>query len=243
MRFDDHAGRREACASFREGDIEPGHTSRLLEFIRDNFAVGPVPTLPEIRLHTAGPRSGLWRLAERDEAFGPPYWAHVWGGGLALARYLLDTPDIVDGRRVLDMGAGSGVVGIAAAKAGATDVVAADIDPYAMAAIELNAEANAVAIRPRLSDPTAGPVPDVDVVLVGDLYYEPELAGRMTAFLDRCLASNVGVLIGDPRRDFLPHSRLHLLADYPGPEFSSVSRRERPTNAVFSFGPPGRPPR
>lgn len=201
-----------------------------------------MPTLPEIRLHTAGPRSGLWRLAERDEAFGPPYWAHVWGGGLALARHLLDTPDIVAGRRVLDMGAGSGIVGIAAAKAGATSVVAADIDPYAMAAIELNAEANAVDVRPLLADPTSDPVPDVDVVLVGDLYYEPDLAARVTAFLDGCLASTACILVGDPWRDFLPHSRLRLLAEYPGPEFSAISRRERPTNAVFSFGPPGRPP-
>lgn len=203
----------------------------------------PVPTLPEIRLHTAGPRSGLWRLAEKDEAFGAPYWAHTWGGGLALARHLLDNPDIVAGRRVLDLGAGSGVVGIAAAKAGATSVVAADIDPYAMAAIELNAEANAVDIRPLLADPTSDPVPDVDVVLVGDLYYEPDLAARVTAFLDGCLASNACILVGDPWRDFLPHSRLTLLAEYPGPEFSAISRQDRPTNAVFSFGPPGRPPR
>nr|WP_284542956.1 50S ribosomal protein L11 methyltransferase [Pleomorphomonas sp. T1.2MG-36] len=222
--------------------MDPDQNGRLLRFIRDNFAVGPVPTLPEIRLHTAGPRSGLWRLAKRDEAFGPPYWAHTWGGGLALARYLLDTPDIVAGRRVLDMGAGSGVVGIAAARAGARDVVAADIDPYAMAAIELNAETNAVDVLPLLADPTAGPVPEVDVVLVGDLYYEPELAVRVTAFLDRCLASNVGVLIGDPWRDFLPRSRLRLLAEYPGPDFSAIGRRERSTNAVFSFEPPGRPP-
>lgn len=223
--------------SLGDGDIYTGPPNRLLQLIRENFPAGPVPTVPEISLHAAGPKSGLWRLAERDEHFGAPYWAHSWGGGLALARYLLDTPGIVAGRRVLDLGSGSGIVAIAAAKAGARSVVAADIDPYAMAAIALNAEANAVAVLPSLQDPTSGPAPEADVVLVGDLFYDPDLAARVIAFLDRCLLAKARVLVGDPWRAFLPLSRMRLLAEYPGPDFARMTRRERPMNAVFSFEP------
>ncbi|HLP68392.1 MAG TPA: 50S ribosomal protein L11 methyltransferase [Rhizobium sp.] len=191
--------------------------------------------MPEISLYTAGPRSGLWRLAEHDDAFGAPYWAHLWGGGLALARHVLDNPALVSGRRVLDLGAGSGIVGIAAAKAGASAVVAADVDPYAMAAIELNAEANAVSITTRLGDLSAEPVLDFDIVLVGDLFYDEALAERITALLNRCLASGVLSLIGDPCRAYLPRSRLRLLAEYPGPDFSTLTLGQGRTNSVFLF--------
>ena len=117
-------------------------------FIRANLPLVPVPTVPEIRLHRAQPSSGLWRLAEgagRD--FGVPYWAYPWPGGIVLARYILDHPEVVEGRRVLDLGAGSGLVAIAAAKAGAREVIATDIDPYAVPALRLNAAANGVTSR------------------------------------------------------------------------------------------------
>ncbi|WP_346772417.1 50S ribosomal protein L11 methyltransferase [Chelativorans sp. AA-79] len=188
-------------------------------------------------LHHAGPRSGLSRLAERDEDFGTPYWAYDWGGGLALARHILDNPEIVVGRRVLDLGAGSGIVAIAAMRAGAEEAIAADTDPYAIAAIDLNASANGVAIVPFRGDPTAAPPPAVDLVLVGDLFYDRSLAERVTIFLEQCLASNIEVLIGDPWRAFLPRTRLQLLADYPGPDFGDINRFEQRKNAVFSFGP------
>jgi len=200
----------------------------------------PVPTVPEIWLHKATPKSGLWRLAERDEAFGAPYWAHYWGGGLALARHVLDRPETVAGRRVLDLGCGSGIVGIAAAKAGARTVIAADTDPYAIVATGLNAVANGVAIQPLPADLTAGPPPEVDIVLVGDLFYDGDLAARVTAFLERCLKSDAEVLIGDPGRAFLPRARLRQLAEYPGPDFSEIERGEGKKNAVFSFGRTGR---
>src|SRR5262249_40352363 len=102
----------------------------IRQFIQENLPIGPAPSVPQAVLHRATPQSGLWRLAERDADFGTPYWAYDWGGGLALARHVLDHPEIVAGRRALDLGAGSGIVGIAAAKAGATDVIAADTDPY-----------------------------------------------------------------------------------------------------------------
>jgi len=193
------------------------------DFISANLQIAPVPTIPEIRLHRAGPQSGLWRLAEQAPEFGSPYWAHHWGGGLVLARYLLDRPDAVAGRRVLDLGAGSGVVGIAAAKSGATEVVAADVDPYAIAAIGLNTAINGVTILPVLTDLTKGEPPATDIVCVGDLFYEAALAESVTVFLDRCLERGIDVLIGDPWRAHLPHSRLRLLAEYAVPDFGTAA--------------------
>lgn len=186
-------------------------------------------------MHKAGPKSGLWRLAEMCDDFGTPYWAYDWGGGLALARHVLNYPELVAGRTVLDLGAGSGIVGIAAAKSGAKSVIAADVDPYAITAIGLNAAANGVTVSTYFGDLTARSPPEVDVVLVGDLFYEADLAQRVTAFLDRCLGSNIEVLVGDPWRDFLPKARLQLLAQYPGPDFGNGNRDESKQNAVFSF--------
>jgi predicted nicotinamide N-methyase len=207
---------------------------RIQRFIQTNLPIAAVATVPEIRLHKAGPKSGLWRLAELDAEFGAPYWAYPWGGGLALARYVLDHPEIVAGRRILDLGSGSGLVGIAAAKSGAKEVIAADIDRYAVAAIGLNAEANAVKVLPVLGDLTAGPPPKVDAVLIGDLFYAQDLAERVLSFIDRCVRSNIAVLVGDPKRAFLPRSRLELLAEYPGPDFGDAHRETQTRNTVFS---------
>ena len=128
------------------------------EFIRANMRIAPVPTLPEIRIYTAHQASGLWRLAELDEdgsGPSPPYWAYYWAGGAALARHILDRPETVTGGRVLDLGAGSGIVGVAAAKAGAREVIAAEIDRYALAALGLNSELNGVEITAIGDDLTA----------------------------------------------------------------------------------------
>jgi predicted nicotinamide N-methyase len=215
--------------------IEPVLSPHIRQFIRANFPVKPVASVPELVLHKAGPKSALWRLAEMDEDFPAPYWAYDWGGGLALARHILNHPEIVAGRAVLDLGAGSGIVGIAAAKAGAQQVTAADIDRYAIAAIDLNATANRVAIATLFADLTTGSPPAVDIVLVGDLFYEADLARRVTAFLDRCLRANIDAFIGDPWRAFLPRTRLRLLAEYPGTDFGNGASGEPQQNAVFSF--------
>lgn len=203
-----------------------------IAFIRANMPVVPVPTIPEIRVHKALPSSGLGRLAERDESFGSPYWAYFWAGGLALARYILDHPETVAGRRVLDLGAGSGLVAIAAAKAGARAVIAAEIDKYSVAALGLNIAENGVAVTIAFTDLTAGAPPDVDILLVGDLFYEAGLAMRVTAFLDRCLAAGMPVLIGDPWRAWLPTSRLHVLAEYRVAETGDAAPKP---SAVFAF--------
>ena len=204
-------------------------------FIRSNLPIGPVPSVPEIRLHRAGPGSGLRRLAALDDGFGTPYWAYDWGGGLALARHMLECPETVAGKRVLDLGSGSGIVAIAAMKAGAAAAIAADTDPYAVAATGLNASVNGVRVTAIQGDPTAAPPPAVDLVLVGDLFYDRGLAERVTDFLGRCVAAQIGVLVGDPGRAFLPLSRLRLLAEYPGPDFAAFTDAARRTNAVFSF--------
>ncbi|MET3578465.1 putative nicotinamide N-methyase [Mesorhizobium robiniae] len=225
-----------------------------LTFIKANMRIVPVPALPEIRLYAAHPTSGLWRLthphrrgAEPDEDGTeseedgpepqPPYWAYAWAGGAVLARYILDRPESVSGRRVLDLGAGSGIVGIAAAKAGASEVIAAEIDRNGIAALSLNATANGVTITIVGEDITDDPPPPVDVVAVGDLFYGQDLADRVIPFLDRCLAAGIDVLIGDPGRAYLPRARLGLLAEYRVRDVGEVGDAGMKPSGVFSFGP------
>jgi predicted nicotinamide N-methyase len=167
--------------------------------------------VPEVVLHQAAPGSGLHRI----DGLETPYWAYRWAGGLALARYVLDRPQVVAGQQVLDLGAGSGLVGIAAMLAGAEAVLAAEVDGHAVAAIPLNAAANGVEVTVRHADLTLGDPPAVDIVLAGDVFYAPDLAARVTPFLDRCLGAAIEVLIGDPWRTPLPMDRLRELARYP----------------------------
>lgn len=218
-------------------------------FIKANMRLAPVPALPEILLYTAHPASGLRRLVDPhqtvdDEAVEPgdtapepqpPYWAYAWAGGLVLARYILTHPQSVAGRRVLDLGAGSGLVGIAAAKAGASTVIAAEIDRNGVAAIGLNAAANGVEITIVDKDITLGPPPAVDIVLAGDVFYGREVALRIIPFLDRCLAAGIAVLVGDPRRNDLPLSRLRMLAEYRVPDFGDAKGGAARPSGVFSF--------
>jgi predicted nicotinamide N-methyase len=215
---------------------DPSRRPETIRFIRERLPLAPVPGVPEIRLHMARPSSGLSQLAGRRQAgFGPPYWAYPWGGGLALARHFLDRPETVRGRRVLDLGAGSGLVAIAAAKAGARAAIASDVDPNAIAALRLNAAANAVAIEAALGDLTGGSPPPVDLVAVGDLFYDGDLAPCVTAFLDRCLAAGAEALIGDPWRAFLPRARLRLIAEYRVADFGEAGSASATASAVFAF--------
>ena len=183
-----------------------------------SFPLRPTRSNPSIRLHLAG-------AASRSAAFAGgrrPYWAYVWAGGAALARHLLERPESVAGKRVLDLCAGSGLVAIAAAQAGAASVVASDVDPNACRAIALNARANAVALEVLRRDLLDGPPLDVDVVLVGDGYYSAALAARMTPYLAQCAAAGQAVLVGDPGRRTFPRERFRLIADYQVEDFGAA---------------------
>jgi predicted nicotinamide N-methyase len=192
-------------------------------FIRANTRLKPVPLVPEISLYVADEAVPIWQKTEEElDAMGlpPPYWAFAWAGGQALARYVLDNRSAVARLRVLDLAAGSGLVAIAAARAGAAPVIAADIDAFTDPAIALNAEANDVYIEVLTEDQLdrpASPQPRYDVILVGDLFYERDTAALALAFLDRHAATGARVLVGDPGRTYLPKDRLARLAEYSVP--------------------------
>ena len=184
-------------------------------FIAQNLSLRPAPGLPGLQLYSAHPGSGLSRIAGLQR--GAPYWAYSWAGGLALALHLRACPELAQSRHVLDLGSGSGLVAIAAAQAGAAQVSAVDIDPWARAAIGLNAAANGVnvAVLDRdLTDPDQ-PLPQADLILAGDVFYAKALVPRMLSVLERFAAAGALVLIGDPGRPALPRHRLTHLASYP----------------------------
>lgn len=185
----------------------------------DRLQLVPTPFVPEVRLHLAEDAIVWWARMEAlaGHALPPPYWASAWAGGQALARHLLDHPELAAGRRVLDLAAGSGLVAIAAALAGAADVVANDIDPYAVAAIIVNARANRVTIDASGDDLLDSVGVDADLVVAGDVFYSRPMAERMLPFLRRAVASGAEVLVGDPGRGHLPADGLRVLADYPVP--------------------------
>ena len=210
-------------------------------FIRANTRLKPVPHVPEIVLHVAEESVPIWRKTEEElNAMGlpPPYWAFAWAGGQALARYVLDHPELVAGLRVLDLAAGSGLVAIAAAKAGAAPVTAADIDPFTEAAIYLNVEANDTYVDVIVLDMLDTPAPTVaryDVILVGDLFYERDTAARALGFLERNAAAGSRVLIGDPGRTYLPKARLNRLAEYSVPVTRELEDMEIKRTSVWEL--------
>ena len=193
--------------------------SRILDraaFIRAETRLLAVPHAPEIRLDVGEEATALWQKTE-DElgemGLPPPFWAFAWAGGQALARYILDHPAIVQGRTVLDVASGSGLVGIAAAMAGAREVQGADIDAFAAEAIAINAEANGVRVTPRLAD-LVGTDEGWDVVLTGDIFYERDIAERMWPWLAALEERGATVLIGDPGRSYLPKDKVEQIAQY-----------------------------
>ena len=207
------------------------------KFILDNTALMAPPHVPEIRLHLADEAHDLWRRTEEElEEIGlpPPFWAFAWAGGQGLARYVLDNPGLVAGKRVLDFASGSGLVGIAAAKAGAASVLAADIDPFCAAAIRLNAQENGVAL-----DFTAADCVDThggwDAVIAGDVFYEKPFADRLVPWFERLAARGAEVLIGDPGRSYLPKERLVALAVYQVPVTRALEDAEVKRTTVWRF--------
>lgn len=184
----------------------------------DRLRLVAPPFVPEVRLHLAEDAILWWARMEAaaGHSLPPPYWASVWAGGQALARHLLDHPGLAAGRRVLDLASGSGLVAIAAALAGADRVVANDVDPYAVAAVTVNARANGVPVAATGGDLLDGMV-SAELLLVGDVLYDAELADRVLPFLQRAAERGVEVLVGDPDRGHLPPDRLELVASYPVP--------------------------
>lgn len=203
-------------------------------FIKQNLMLVAAPSVPEIVLYTAHPRSGLSRLLGSDSET-PPYWAYRWAGGTVLARFVFDHPQDVAGKRIVDLGTGCGIVGIAAAKCGASQVTAVDVDPIAVVAAALNAEANGVSMECCCADNLDGLPPDADVVLAGDLFYDPALAARALSYLGRCADAGLRVLIGDPGRKPLPRDRLILLANYPVGDFGDGSRIPDAVSGVYTL--------
>ena len=186
-------------------------------FVARHTHLRPVPGLEQIRLHLADDVLTLWRatqIATRDPDAALPYWAFAWAGGLAIARYVADHPDVVDGRRVFDLGSGSGLCAIAAMHAGAAAATAAEIDGFALAAIERNARANGCRVAIVRQDVLDDGPPDVDVVLAGDCWYDARLAERVLPWLQRVRAHGIDVVVGDPGRRFLPVAALVELASY-----------------------------
>ncbi|WP_237477374.1 class I SAM-dependent methyltransferase [Lichenibacterium dinghuense] len=188
-------------------------------FIRRNTRLRPVPLVPEVLLHAADDATDLWAMTEADldqANLPPPFWAFAWAGGQALARYVLDHPQEVRGARVLDFASGSGLVGIAAALAGAARVEAADIDGFALAAIALNAAENGVAVEAR-GDDLVGRDEGWDAVLVADVFYERDTAGAVTPWLRSLARRGARVIVGDPGRSYFDPTAFEPLAAYDVP--------------------------
>lgn len=188
-----------------------------IAFIRANTLLHEPPLIPEIKLHLASEIVPIWQMTEEElerSGLPPPFWAFAWAGGQALSRYILDHPEVVRGKRVLDFGSGSGLIAIAAMKAGASSVLAADIDPFATASIGLNAQMNDVSIVVTSDNLIGSPNRGWDVILIGDMCYERPLAENIETWVRSLIAGGAEAFIGDPGRTYLPKTGLEKLISY-----------------------------
>lgn len=209
--------------------------SDIPAFIRENTRVLAPSHVPELQLYLADDAVALWQLTEEqlgELGLPPPFWAFAWAGGQALARYVIDNPAIVRGKSVMDVASGSGLVAIAAMKAGAASTLAIDIDAFASHAAILNAELNSVRVETSDADPVGKPT-DADVILVGDLFYDRDLAPRVLAWLIEQQAASKTVLIGDPGRTYLPRDQLEQIAAYDIPVTRALEDAEVKRAAVW----------
>lgn len=212
-----------------------------IAFIHGNTERLSPPLTPEIILHLATESLPIWRKTEEELGemnVPPPYWAFAWAGGQALARYVLDNPDLVTEKSVIDLGAGSGLVAIAAAKSRARLVHAIDIDPLAITAIALNAAANGVKVCVSSLDIFEEPLPGADILLVGDLFYERELAQRVLELIETAALRGADVLVGDPRRSYFPVERFAQVAFYEVPVTRELEDSELKRTAVWRLSAP-----
>jgi len=213
-------------------------------FVLRHTRLRPVPGLEGIRLHLADEVLPLWgavQVESSDAEAALPYWAFAWSGGLAIARYLHDHPDRVAGRRVFDFASGSGLCAIAALLAGATEATGSDIDRHAAAAIKLNARANGVRVDVVRRDVLDEDPPDADLIIAGDCWYEAGLAARVMPWLRQAQARGIDVLLGDPRRPYLPADELIELAGYDVRTTTELEDLERKRGFVYALRPDGPP--
>jgi predicted nicotinamide N-methyase len=211
---------------------------RAEAFIRANTALIAPPHVPEIRLHLADEAHDLWQRTEEElEAIGlqPPFWAFAWAGGQGLARHVLDNVDVVRGRKVLDFASGSGLVAIAAAKAGAEHVLATDVDAFCAAAVRLNAAVNGVAVDFTDSD-LVGTSGAWDVILAGDVFYDRAFADRLLPWFAQMRTCGCEILVGDPGRAYLPKTGIEALATYQVPVTRVLEDAEVKKTTVWRFG-------
>ncbi|WP_181703415.1 class I SAM-dependent methyltransferase [Chthonobacter albigriseus] len=207
-------------------------------FIRAETRLSAPPHVPEIRLHLADEAVDLWHRTEEElgeMGLPPPYWAFAWAGGQAIARYVLDHPETVRGRTVLDFASGSGIVAIAAAMAGAARVLATDIDRFSLVAIGLNAVANKVTVETTGRDILSSGPAGFDVVLAGDVFYEKPMADRVEPFLKQAQAEGALVLFGDPGRSYLPKAGIEAIAEYRVPVTRAIEDNEVKHTRVWRF--------
>lgn len=200
--------------------LDPSDHDSARRFITENTRLIAPPLVPEIVLHLAAESLPIWQKTEDELGemnVPPPYWAFAWAGGQAVARYLLDHPETCRGQVVLDLGSGSGLSAIAAAKTEARTVIAADIDKLALAACALNAGANVVQLEITGIDLLAEPARGEGVIIVGDLFYERELADRVLDYIGLAKARGSAVYIGDPQRSYFPQGRFTKLEEYQVP--------------------------
>ena len=217
---------------------------RQRAFIRHWTTLGTPPLVPEVRLHLAERVMPLWEALARDVSepeLPPPYWAFAWAGGQALARHVLDHPELVAGRRVVDLATGSGLCAIAALLAGAREMLAIDIDPWARDAVALNATANGVHIPFSDDDPLDAAPPTTDVILAGDIGYEWALAERGLAWLRRAAAAGADALVGDPERHHLGHEGLEVVGVYEVP--TTIDLEQAPSKRTTVYRVTGLSPR
>lgn len=213
--------------------------ARARAFVRESTAIVSPPLLPEIRLHLATEVTPLWQATEATLAragIEPPFWAFAWAGGQALARCLLDDPSPVRGRRVLDFASGSGLVAVAAMRAGAAEVIAVDLDPLAIVAAEMNAALNGVSITPRLADVLSEEpawLAGCEVILAGDVCYDRSMADRAQRFLRRAAARGALALIGDPGRAYLDPVGIDEIARYRVPTIDDVEGQSEKEGVVY----------
>lgn len=210
----------------------------MQHFITAHTVIASAPLVPEIRLHLATEITPIWQASEawlQRSGVEPPFWAFAWPGGQALARYLLDRPELIRGRTVLDFAAGGGIAAIAAALAGAASVEAAEIDPMAVASIGLNAQLNGVAVEP-LGRDVVGETPSWDLILCGDVCYEAPMTRHILPWLRRC-AATTEVWVADPGRAYLPTDGLEPIAAFDVPTSLELEDRTLRPTRLFRMRP------